>query len=63
PPNWSGEEGYVDQELLRRYLPTHRGSQQYFICAIPKMMDQVEIDLGRLGVPVTHIHMEHFNLA
>lgn len=60
---WSGERGYVDQELLDRYIPKRKGTRQYFICAAPKMMDQVERTLHDLDVPVTNVHMEHFNLA
>ncbi|WP_197064939.1 ferric reductase-like transmembrane domain-containing protein [Leptolyngbya sp. KIOST-1] len=61
--DWSGETGYVDQDLLERYIPIHRGSRHYFICANPKMMDQVERALHQLEVPVTHLHMEHYNLV
>lgn len=61
--DWSGETGYVDRDLLERYIPRHRGSRQYFICAAPQMMDQVEKALHDLGVPVTNVHMEHFNLV
>ncbi|MBE9211948.1 ferric reductase-like transmembrane domain-containing protein [Plectonema cf. radiosum LEGE 06105] len=61
--DWSGETGYVDKELLERYIPKRRGSRNYFICAVPKMMDQVERALHDLEVPVTHIHMEHYNLV
>jgi predicted ferric reductase len=63
PDNWSGETGYVDKQLLERYIPKRRGTRQYFICASPKMMDQVEAALHDLEVPVTNIHMEHFNLV
>jgi 3-phenylpropionate/trans-cinnamate dioxygenase ferredoxin reductase subunit len=63
PEDWSGESGYVDKELLERYIPQRRGSRNYFICAVPKMMDQVEAALHELGVPVTHVHMEHYNLV
>ena len=63
PDDWSGETGYVDKELLGRYIPKRRGTRQYFICASPKMMDQVEAALHELEVPVTNIHMEHFNLV
>jgi len=38
PEDWSGETGYVDKELLERYIPIHRGTRNYFICAAPKMM-------------------------
>ncbi|MGL5193620.1 MAG: ferredoxin reductase family protein, partial [Chroococcales cyanobacterium] len=63
PEDWEGETGYVDQELLEKYMPNHAGSRQYFICASPKMMDQVEAAFYELNVPVTHVHMEHFNLV
>ncbi|WP_199311740.1 ferredoxin reductase family protein [Anabaena subtropica] len=63
PENWSGETGYVDKELLQRYIPKRRATRQYFICASPKMMDQVELALHQLEVPPTNIHMEHFNLV
>jgi len=61
--DWSGETGYVDRDLLSRHIPIHRGSRQYFICASPAMMEAVEQALLALEVPVTNIHMEHFNLA
>ena len=60
---WQGETGRVDRELLEKYIPEPPGSQHYFICANPKMMDDVERALFALDVPVTNIHMEHFNLA
>ena len=63
PEDWSGETGYVNRELLARHIPKRRGTRQYFICAAPKMMDQVELALHELEVPVTNVHMEHFNLV
>lgn len=63
PDDWSGETGYVDKALLARTIPKRRGTRQYFICAAPKMMDEVERALFDLYVPVTNVHMEHFNLA
>jgi 3-phenylpropionate/trans-cinnamate dioxygenase ferredoxin reductase subunit len=61
--NWAGETGYVDQALLEKHIPQHRGSRHYFVCAAPVMMDAVERALFELEVPVTNVHMEHFNLA
>ncbi|NDJ16431.1 oxidoreductase [Myxacorys almedinensis A] len=61
--DWDGEKGYVDQDLLARYIPARRGTRHYFICAVPKMMDQVERALHDLKVPVTNVHMEHYDLA
>jgi 3-phenylpropionate/trans-cinnamate dioxygenase ferredoxin reductase subunit len=63
PDDWSGETGYVDKELLQRYIPKRPATRNYFICANPKMMDVVEVALHELGVPVTNVHMEHFNLV
>ena len=63
PGDWSGETGYVDKALLEKYIPVHRGSRHYFICAAPVMMEQVEAALVDLRVPETHVHMEHFNLV
>ncbi|WP_242072233.1 hypothetical protein [Nostoc sp. FACHB-110] len=63
PEDRSGETGYVDQELLKRYIPKRPATRNYFICAVPKMMDQVERALHDLEVPVTNIHMEHYNLV
>jgi predicted ferric reductase len=61
--DWQGDTGYVDKDLLKKYIPIHRGSRQYFICAAPVMMDAVERALFELDVPITNVHMEHFNLA
>lgn len=61
--DWEGETGYVDRELLEKYIPRHRGSRHYFVCAAPVMMDAVERALFELEVPVTNVHMEHFDLA
>ena len=63
PEDWQGETDYVDRELLEKYLPLHRGSRHYFICAVPAMMETVEAALYDLEVPVTHVHMEHYNLV
>jgi predicted ferric reductase len=63
PEDWSGERGYVDKELLQRYIPKRPATRNYFICAVPKMMEVVEAALHELGVPVTHVHMEHYNLV
>lgn len=61
--DWAGDTGYVDQALLEKYIPLHRGSRHYFVCAAPVMMDAVERALFELNVPVTNVHMEHFDLA
>jgi len=61
--DWEGETGYVDKAVLEKHIPRHRGSRHYFVCAAPVMMDAVERALFELEVPVTNVHMEHFDLA
>jgi 3-phenylpropionate/trans-cinnamate dioxygenase ferredoxin reductase subunit len=63
PEHWQGETGYVDRELLAKYIPLHRGSRHYFICAAPVMMEAVEAALYDLKVPITNVQIEHFNLV
>lgn len=60
--DWQGEKGYVDTSI-ERHIPKRRGTRHYFICASAKMMAQVEEALHALGVAVTNVHMEHYNLA
>jgi 3-phenylpropionate/trans-cinnamate dioxygenase ferredoxin reductase subunit len=61
--DWEGEEGYVDEELLEKYLPEDYKTRLYFICGPDPMMEAVEIALEKKGVPVENINMEHFNLV
>lgn len=63
PEGWAGETGYVDRALLDRHIPARRGTRNYFICAAPAMMEKVGAALHELDVPVTHVHMEYFNLV
>ena len=52
PPGWRGEQGYVTQAMLDRWVP-HRGRHAYFVCGPGPMMDVVEASLTRLGVPLS----------
>lgn len=36
PEDWTGERGYVDKELLKRYIPKRPATRNYFIRAVPK---------------------------
>jgi predicted ferric reductase len=62
PPGWSGETGFVTEELLARHLPGD-GRRAYFVCGPPPMMDAVERSLARLGVPLGDLHSERFDLV
>jgi predicted ferric reductase len=60
--DWTGETGYITAEVLQRVLPEKRAERQCFLCGPPVMMDAVQAALLQVGVPLTHIHVEHFNL-
>jgi predicted ferric reductase len=62
PEGWRGEQGLVTQALLDRWLP-HRGHHGYFVCGPGPMMDVAEGALARLGVPLSDLHAERFDLV
>ncbi|GAA4845571.1 hypothetical protein GCM10025787_29590 [Saccharopolyspora rosea] len=61
PADWMGEAGFIDEELLRRRLPTRFERFQHFICGPPPMMDALEDALTDLGVPPDRIHSERLS--
>ncbi|WP_102124628.1 ferredoxin reductase family protein [Deinococcus planocerae] len=63
PEGWTGETGFVNRDLLEKYLPDDRRTREYFLCGPPPMMDAVTEVLSDLGVPLTHVHAEQFNLV
>ncbi len=62
PEGWRGEQGYLTQAMLDRWLP-HRGRHAYFVCGPGPMMDVAEEGLARLGVPLSDLHSERFDLV
>ena len=63
PPDWSGETGFVDGDLLDRWLPEEEFPRQFFVCGPPPMMASVHAALLERGVPEAKIEMEKFVLA
>jgi predicted ferric reductase len=63
PDDWKGEKGFVNADLLKRYLPEDLGRHEHFICGPEPMMNAVEKTLNRLGVPFARFHSERFNLV
>ena len=61
PPDWDGEEGYLDADTLRRHLPTGFQRFQYFACGPTPMLVAVEDALVAIGVPADRIHTERFD--
>src|SRR5690625_7930363 len=50
PDEWEGETGFIDEELLEKYLPEEPYSRTYYICGPGPMMDIAESSLHNLGV-------------
>ena len=60
-PDWPGETGNIDAELIARYageIPTCR----FYICGPPAMLRALLGELEKLAVPANRIHYEIFEL-
>lgn len=60
PGGWTGEEGFLDCDMIVRHLPDRYKRLQYFICGPGPMLDTVEGSLTALGVPAQNLHTERF---
>lgn len=65
PDDWQGERGFINAQVLDRYLPKERSTNAYeiFICGPPPMMDAVEKTLPEIGFSLGDFHSERFNLV
>ena len=63
PDDWQGERGYIDGEILKRYLPEYHQYYMYFICGPAPLMDAMEIALPELGVPREKVLSERFAMS
>ena len=61
--NWTGERGFIDADVLRRYLPPSFAAHEYFICGPDVMMDAIERALGALEVPMSRYHSERYSFV
>ena len=61
PPDWTGETGYLDADILTRHLPSGLRRFQFFACGPTPMLAAVEVALVRIGVPADRIHTERFD--
>ena len=62
PQQWSGETGFVDDELLERRLPEDSKEVEYFICGPPPLMDVAEKALLRRGASPGRLFSDRFDL-
>lgn len=62
-PEWEGEKGIVDKELLQKYLPENPGDYLFYICGPTPLMDITEVSLRELGINWRHIYTERFKIV
>jgi len=63
PEDWEGERGYMNAEMFRRRLPQSLDRLAYFVCGPLPMIRAVEKALAQLGVPLSRIHTERYEMA
>jgi predicted ferric reductase len=62
PDGWEGETGYVDADLMMKYLPKQYHRFKYLICGPKPLMDGMEEALPILGVPPENVLTERFDM-
>lgn len=63
PAEWTGERGFLSEEIFSRHLPADRAARECFICGPTPMIAVAEKALARQGIPPTRIHSEIFDLV
>ena len=63
PEGWTGERGFINAALFKRYLPPPYADHEYFICGPDVMMDAIEKALGELNVPLSRYHSERYSFV
>jgi predicted ferric reductase len=61
PHDWTGERGFVSEEILMRHLPPERHLFHCFLCGPTPMTTSVEQSLAALGIPAAQVHSEIFD--
>src|SRR5690625_7965102 len=54
PDEWEGETGFIDEELLEKYLPEERYSRTYCICSRMPTRDMAKSCLHHIVVRANH---------
>jgi ferredoxin-NADP reductase len=61
--NWQGERGFINAEIMKRYLPRQYKRFLYLICGPGPLMDAMEQALPELGVPPESVLTERFDMV
>lgn len=60
---WEGETGFINQDIIKRYLPEQYKRFVYFVCGPKPLMDAMEEALPALGVPSDKVFSERFGMV
>ncbi len=60
-PGWQGEEGHVDENLVRRVCGEQLAGKSFYLCGPPGLVTASLQTLERLGVPKGRIRREIFS--
>ncbi len=63
PAGWTGETGFINAEMFKRYLTPPYADHEYFICGPNVMMDAIERALGEMNVPMSKYHSERYSFV
>jgi len=65
PEGWTGESGFINRDVMERYLPdcTRQHRVEIFICGPPPMMNAVESVLDQMHIWPGDVHSERFDLV
>jgi predicted ferric reductase len=61
--SWEGHSGYIDEDLLKQYLPENKHEYEYFICGPKPLMDSAESALRAQGISWLRIFSERFQIV
>lgn len=63
PADWTGSSGILTPDIVRAALPAQAHSFTFFMCGPKPMTDSVQHTLRELGIPLSRIHLELFDMA
>lgn len=59
---WSGETGFINAEIMGKYVPWQYKWFKYLICGPKPLMDAMEETLPALGIPPQNVLTERFDM-
>jgi predicted ferric reductase len=63
PHDWAHDEGYIDRDMLEKYMPENKHEFEFFICGPSPLMDSAESELRNLGITWRRIFSERFQIV